>query len=132
VLWPIFERVREALAARGRSTLSQVYSALADALEAGARPPYDFAVVDEAQDISVAYMHDGRFSPLEEDIGHYSSGVKRNTTLDPNLAKHPEAGLNLSQEDKQALLAFLKTLTDEKYRGTSKRASASTADNARK
>jgi cytochrome c peroxidase len=61
-------------------------------------------------------MHDGRFATLEEVIEHYSTGVKRSATLDPNLAKHPDGGLHLSSEDKTALVAFLKTLTDEKFR----------------
>ena len=61
------------------------------------------------------YMHDGRFQTLEEVVEHYASGVKRSATLDPNLAKHPGGGVPLSQEDRQALVAFLKTLTDEKY-----------------
>ena len=39
---------------------------------------------------------------------------KRSATLDPNLAKHPAAGIQLSDADKQALVAFLKTLTDER------------------
>jgi cytochrome c peroxidase len=60
------------------------------------------------------YMHDGRFATLEEVIEHYSSGVHRSPTLDPNLAKHPEAGLDLTQPDKEALVEFLRTLTDEK------------------
>jgi cytochrome c peroxidase len=58
------------------------------------------------------YMHDGRFATLEEVVEHYSSGVHRSETLDPNLAKHPEMGLNLSTTDKAALVAFLKTLTE--------------------
>ncbi len=61
------------------------------------------------------YMHDGRFETLEEVVEHYSSGVKRSATLDPNLAKHPVEGLRLSAEDKRALVAFLKTLTDEAF-----------------
>jgi cytochrome c peroxidase len=64
--------------------------------------------------LTAPYMHDGRFSTLEEVIGHYSAGVKRSTTLDPNLAKHPDGGVPLSAEDKRALVAFLKTLTDER------------------
>ena len=59
------------------------------------------------------YMHDGRFATLEEVIEHYSTGVHRSDTLDPNLAKHPEKGLNLGTADKAALVAFLKTLTSE-------------------
>ena len=61
------------------------------------------------------YMHDGRFATLEEVIGHYSTGVKRSATLDPNLAKHPDGGVPLSAEDRRALVAFLKTLTDERF-----------------
>jgi len=68
-------------------------------------------------EVTAPYMHDGRFATLEEVIEHYSTGVKRSETLDPNLAKHPDGGLHLSNEDKTALVAFLKTLTDEKFRG---------------
>jgi cytochrome c peroxidase len=65
--------------------------------------------------LTAPYMHDGRFATLEEVVEHYSSGVKRDATLDPNLAKHPGSGLHLSAEDKHALVAFLKTLTDPKF-----------------
>ena len=58
------------------------------------------------------YMHDGRFATLEEVVAHYSSGVHRSPTLDPNLAKHPQGGLCLSAADQSALVAFLKTLSD--------------------
>jgi cytochrome c peroxidase len=59
------------------------------------------------------YMHDGRFKTLEEAVDHYCTGTKRSATLDPNLAKHPDGGVPLSADDKKALVAFLKTLTDE-------------------
>jgi cytochrome c peroxidase len=59
------------------------------------------------------YMHDGRFQTLEEVVDHYCTGTKRSATLDPNLAKHPDGGVPLSVDDKKALVAFLKTLTDE-------------------
>jgi cytochrome c peroxidase len=58
-------------------------------------------------------MHDGRFKTLEEVIEHYDHGVHRSPTLDPNLAKHPPEGLGLTGAEKAALVAFLKTLTDE-------------------
>lgn len=63
--------------------------------------------------LTAPYMHDGRFTTLEEVVEHYNSRVHRSATLDPNLAKHPEKGLNLSTKDKAALVAFLKTLTEE-------------------
>jgi cytochrome c peroxidase len=58
------------------------------------------------------YMHDGRFRTLEQVVAHYCSGVKRSSTLDPNLAKHPDNGVALGPDDQKALVAFLKTLTD--------------------
>ena len=58
------------------------------------------------------YMHDGRFATLEETVAHYCTGVKRASNLDPNLAKHPEGGVGLDPADQQALVAFLKTLSD--------------------
>jgi len=65
--------------------------------------------------LTAPYMHDGRFRTLEDVVEHYSTGVVRSPTLDPNLAKHPDGGVPLSGADKRALVAFLKTLTDEQY-----------------
>ncbi len=67
-------------------------------------------------EVTAPYMHDGRFKTLDEVIEHYCTGVKRSATLDPNLAKHPDGGVPLDDSDKRALTAFLKTLTDERYR----------------
>jgi len=61
------------------------------------------------------YMHDGRFSTLEEVISHYNGPMERTGTLDPNLAKHPKMGLQLKASDQQALVDFLRTLTDPKF-----------------
>jgi cytochrome c peroxidase len=69
-------------------------------------------------EVTAPYMHDGRFATLEEVVEHYSDDVKRSATLDPNIAKHPDGGLHLSREDKRALVAFLKTLTNEKFSGS--------------
>jgi cytochrome c peroxidase len=57
-------------------------------------------------------MHDGRFATLEEVVAHYDHGVKRAAALDPNLAKHPDAGLGLTPAEQAALVAFLRTLTN--------------------
>jgi len=65
--------------------------------------------------ITTPYMHDGRFTTLEEVIEHYDHGVQRTDTLDANLAKHPEQGMQLSHADKAALVAFLKALTDPQF-----------------
>ncbi len=65
--------------------------------------------------VTAPYMHDGRFQTLEQVVEHYCTGMKRSPTLDPNLAKHPDGGVPLVAEDKRALVAFLRTLTDEKF-----------------
>jgi superfamily I DNA/RNA helicase len=55
-LWKIFDRVRHSLAERGLKTTASVFQALATAIASSQRPPYDFAVVDEAQDVSVTQL----------------------------------------------------------------------------
>lgn len=69
--------------------------------------------------ITAPYMHDGRFGSLEEVLDHYSEGVQRTETLDPNLAKHPNGGLHLTKDEKKDLISFLKTLTDTRFTSTS-------------
>ncbi len=62
------------------------------------------------------YMHDGRFNTLEEVIEFYNSGTKNGATTDLNIIKnHPKGGLNLSTQDKQDLITFLRTLDDYSF-----------------
>jgi hypothetical protein len=56
VLWSIFDRVRTQLSARKLRTLASVYQALATTLPARRRMPFDFAVIDEAQDLTVTQL----------------------------------------------------------------------------
>jgi superfamily I DNA/RNA helicase len=56
VLWSIFERVRAALKTRQLITHAQLFSVLATSISKNKKPIFDFAVVDEAQDISVAHV----------------------------------------------------------------------------
>ena len=55
-LWSIFERVSTDLRDRGLLTRANMFSSLAATLKDRRNPPYDFVVVDEAQDISVAQL----------------------------------------------------------------------------
>jgi cytochrome c peroxidase len=59
------------------------------------------------------YMHDGRFSTLAEVVAFYDHGVQDGPALDPRLRSGagPQR-LNLSEEDRAALVAFLVTLND--------------------
>ncbi len=65
--------------------------------------------------VTAPYMHDGRFTTLEEVVRHYSSGVKQSSTVDVLLQFSLKPGLGLSESDVADLVAFLKTLTDEAY-----------------
>ena len=56
VLWSIFERVRNGLIAQKLTTPAGMFTTLAAALAVGRHAPFEFAVVDEAQDISVAHL----------------------------------------------------------------------------
>lgn len=55
-VWGVFERVRQALAARGLVTYPGLLDDLARHLATLKRPPFEFVVVDEAQDVSVAQL----------------------------------------------------------------------------
>jgi cytochrome c peroxidase len=67
-------------------------------------------------ELTSPYMHDGRFNTLEEVVEFYNSGVKKSPTVDPIMTKPgKEFGLQLSEQDKADLVAFLKTLTDSLF-----------------
>lgn len=66
-------------------------------------------------EVTGPYMHDGRFTTLEEVVDHYDSGIELSATLDPALANTMQTGLMLSAQDKSDLVAFLKTLTDQAF-----------------
>jgi len=55
-LWSIFERVRDSLHLQGLVTYSEIFSRLAEKLSEHTHPPFDFIIVDEAQDISVSQL----------------------------------------------------------------------------
>ena len=55
-LWLVFERVRAGLRQQGLMTQAEIYAALTSEMEARRNPPFDFAVVDEAQDVSVPQL----------------------------------------------------------------------------
>jgi cytochrome c peroxidase len=60
------------------------------------------------------FMHDGRFSTLEEVVNFYSSQVQDNPNLDQRL-RDPVIQLNLTTEQINDLVAFLNTLTDNTF-----------------
>ncbi len=61
------------------------------------------------------YMHDGRFKTLEEVIDFYSEGVKFSETVDPLMKQVHNGGLQLSDNEKADLVAFMHCLTDTSF-----------------
>lgn len=66
-------------------------------------------------ELTAPYMHDGRFGSLNSVLNFYSNGVQHTPNLDPLLNQNGNLGITLSAEEKEAIIAFLKTLTDEEY-----------------
>ncbi len=56
VLWSIFEQVRGQLNAEGLMTEAAMFTQLGEAFANGKSAPFDFAVVDEAQDVGIPQM----------------------------------------------------------------------------
>ncbi|MDP2175303.1 MAG: cytochrome c peroxidase [Bacteroidota bacterium] len=66
--------------------------------------------------VSAPYMHDGRFKTIDEVLNHYSNGIKDNPKIDWRLSSFTQSngGMQITTEDKIAIIAFLNTLTDHK------------------
>ncbi len=65
-------------------------------------------------EVTGPYMHDGRFSTLEEVIDFYSEGIQHNDFSAFNWMFGPGfTGYDFSEENKTDLLNFMRTLTDE-------------------
>src|SRR5258706_954723 len=64
--------------------------------------------------LTAPYMHDGRFATLDEVLEHYSHGIANHPNLDSRL-KTPEntpIAMNISSQEKVAIVALLNTFTD--------------------
>jgi mRNA-degrading endonuclease RelE of RelBE toxin-antitoxin system len=55
-IWTIFETVRERLRSEGLITRAEMFTQLAEVLRGRTNLPFDFVVVDEAQDMSIAQL----------------------------------------------------------------------------
>lgn len=63
---------------------------------------------------SQQFMHDGSLGSLEEVVEFYNSGIQNGPALDNRLRdQNGPRRMNLTQAEKDALVAFLRTLTDE-------------------
>lgn len=65
---------------------------------------------------SLPYMHDGRFASLEAVLNFYDSGMVDNGNVDESLRRDDGSfGITLTNYEKESLLAFLNTLTDNDF-----------------
>ena len=66
--------------------------------------------------LTAPYMHDGRFATLEDVIDHYSEDiVEPLNDIGWSSRILPIGGFNFTQHEKDALKAFLRTLTDQSF-----------------
>ncbi|QUJ70533.1 methylamine utilization protein (plasmid) [Photobacterium sp. GJ3] len=67
--------------------------------------------------VGAPFFHDGNLPDLMSVIEFYNSGVKNHNNLSPDLRDRTgrPVRMNLTQADKEALVAFLETLTDEGF-----------------
>lgn len=63
------------------------------------------------------YMHDGRFTTLQQVVDFYSTGIQNNPDLDGRLTGFfgQPIRFNFTNTQKAALIAFLNTLTDNTF-----------------
>ena len=67
-------------------------------------------------ELTAPYMHDGRFAILEEVLDHYSENVKDTPFTDNFMQFAFQGGVQLTADEKAAIIAFLKTLTDDGFK----------------
>lgn len=73
--------------------------------------------------LTAPYMHDGRFTTLEQVLDHYANdkpgskdSIYVSPTLDPLLnAAGQKRGISLTSAEKQSIIAFLRTLNDDDF-----------------
>lgn len=65
--------------------------------------------------LTAPYMHDGRFSTIDEVIDFYSENVKYSENVSPLMHHVMQGGVHLTEQEKQQLKAFLNTLTDSSF-----------------
>ena len=66
-------------------------------------------------ELTAPYMHDGRFADLGEVVNHYSTGLVESPTIDPLMEFAHQGGVQLDAQERQLLITFLKTFTDQQF-----------------
>ncbi len=67
-------------------------------------------------EVTGPYMHDGRFYSLEAVLDFYEAGIVDNGNVDELLLKVDGTyGISLTDYEKESIISFLKTLTDNEF-----------------
>lgn len=66
-------------------------------------------------EVTGPYMHDGRFTTIDQVIMHYSTGLVNSATVDPLMKFVADGGVGLSPQELTDLKNFLLTLTDNDF-----------------
>lgn len=101
---------------RGNNGLDMVYEDKGIGASSGFASDNGHFKVPLLKNIAVTgpYMHDGRFSTLEEVVDFYSTGIQDHENLSEQLKEGDKPkNFDYTQEEKDNLIAFLHTLTDE-------------------
>ena len=61
------------------------------------------------------YMHDGRYSTLEEVVDFYAHGLLWSPYIDPLMHHIANGGTQLTPGEKTDLIAFIKSLKDDEF-----------------
>ncbi|MFY2563251.1 cytochrome-c peroxidase [Corallococcus terminator] len=64
--------------------------------------------------VTAPYMHDGRLATLEDVLAHYRRHMVPSSTLEPVFQRGGAPGISLDDAETASIIAFLKTLTDER------------------
>ena len=66
-------------------------------------------------EVQAPFMHDGRYTTLEEVIDFYAHDVKWSPSISPLMHHVNRGGVQLTPQEKEELLAFIRSLHDEEF-----------------
>lgn len=66
-------------------------------------------------EVTSPYMHNASMETLTQVLDHYASGIHNQPTLDLQLMVDGKPGIKIDEQEKEKIIAFLKTLTDPSF-----------------
>ncbi|MCH7413196.1 cytochrome-c peroxidase [Belliella sp. R4-6] len=66
-------------------------------------------------EVTSPYMHNARFEGLLQVLNHYTEGIQEQVNIDPLVFEDGKPTIKLSDPEKEKIIAFLKSLTDDNF-----------------